>query len=144
MASESINNSSILPVTPRDEIGFRKIYEDLVYNHEITTIFRPGERTCNLNKGFCEGETINIKILDKIGADWAMLAPKTIPIDKKVLILKAENKKIGELTQDDFIGSSPDVHDKQSLIYNLGVIYNLPPSELTDDSIVTRTTFRYL
>lgn len=132
------------PVTPRDEIGFRKIYENLVRDQKITTIFRPGERTCNLNKGFCEGETINIKIIDKVGADWAKLSPETISLDRKALILSATNKKIGELTSGDFSGSSPDVFDKQSLIYNLGVTYNLPSSELTDDSIITKTTFKYV
>lgn len=132
------------PVTPRDEIGFRKIYSDLVRDQKITTIFRPGERTCNLDKGFCEGETINIKIIDKVGADWAKLPPETISFNRKALILTAINKKIGELNSLDFRGASPDIFDKQSLIYNLGVTYNLPPSELTDDSIITKTTFTYL
>lgn len=131
-------------VTPRDEIGFRKIYADLVRDQKITTIFRPGERTCNFNKGFCEGETINIKIIDKVGADWAKLPPETTSFGGKALILTATNKKISELTEEDFIGASPDIFDKQSLIYNLGLTYNLPPSELTDDSIITRTTFAYL
>jgi hypothetical protein len=131
-------------VTPRDEIGFRKIYSDLVRDQKITTIFRPGERTCNLNKGFCEGETINIKIIDKVGADWADLPPITEPSDQKALILTVTNKEVGSLAVDDFTGASPDIFDKQSLIYNLGVIYNLPPSELTDDSIITKTTFSYL
>lgn len=132
------------PLTPRDEIGFRKIYADLVRDHKITTIFRPGERTCNLNKGFCEGEIINIKIIDKVGADWAKLPPETTSIDRRALILTATNKKIGEITNDDFSGSSPDVFDKQSLVYNLGITYNLPQSELSDDSVITRTTFVYL
>lgn len=130
-------------ITPRDEVGFRKIYADLVRDKKITTIFRPGERTCNLNKGFCEGEVINIKIIDKVGADWAELPPETVTINQKALIESVVNKEIGSLTAEDFHGSSPDIFDKQSLIYNLGVIYNLAPSELTDGSIITKTTFVY-
>lgn len=130
-------------VTPRDEVGFRKIYSDLVRDKKITTIFRPGERTCNLNKGFCEGEIINIKIIDKVGADWAELPPETVTINQKALIESVVSKEIGSLTAEDFHGSSPDIFDKQSLIYNLGVIYNLAPSELTDDSVITKTTFIY-
>ncbi len=132
------------PVTPRDEIGFRKIYSDLVRNQKITTIFRPGERTCNLNKGFCEEEIVDIKIIDKVGADWATLPPETISFNQKAQILSVDNMEIGSLVVDDFRGSSPDIFDKQSLVYNLGVIYNLSPSELADDCIVTKTTFIYL
>lgn len=131
-------------MTPRDEIGFRKIYSDLVRNKKITTIFRPGERTCNINKGFCEGETVDIRIIDKVGADWANLPPETISFDQRVQILSVDNRKISSLVADDFLGSSPDIFDKQSLVYNLGVIYNLPPSDLGDDCTVTKTTFSYL
>jgi len=131
-------------VTPRDEIGFRKIYSDLVREQKITTIFRPGERLCNLNKGFCEGEIVNIKIIEKVGADWATLPPETSTFNQKALILSTVNKEIGAFTKADFVGASPDIFDKQSLIYNLGVVYNLPPSELTDDCIITKTTFMYL
>lgn len=131
-------------VTPRDEIGFRKIYTDLIRDKKITTIFRPGERICGVNKGFCEGETVNIKILDKVGADWAYLPPKTISDGQKVRVVSTVNTTLGALVAGDFKGSSPDIFDKQSLIYNIGIIYNLAPDELADNSVITKTTFVYL
>ncbi|MBI5077928.1 MAG: hypothetical protein HZB11_00990 [Candidatus Yonathbacteria bacterium] len=140
----TLDRLALSSVTPRNEIGFRKIYSDLVRGKKITTIFRPGERTCNFNKGFCEGEIIDIKIIDKVGADWANLPPETISFNQKAKILTVDNMEIGSLVAGDFSGSSPDIFDKQSLIYNLGVIYNIPPSELTDDSVITKTTFSYL
>ena len=138
------SRSAIGPaITPRDEIGLRKIYENLVRDKKITTIFRPGERVCGIDKGFCENEILNIKIIDKVGADWAKLPPQATSCGQ-VRVLNTTNMTIGSLMNNDFHGSSPDIFDKQSLVYNLGIIYNLPPSELTDDSIITKTTFTYL
>ena len=130
-------------ITPRDEIGFRKIYENLVRDRKITTIFRPGERVCGIDKGFCGGEILNVKIIEKVGADWANLPPKTTN-HSQVRVLSVLNIPIGSLTDIDFEGSSPDIFNKQSLIYNLGIIYNLPSSELTNETIITKTTFAYL
>ena len=53
-------------------------------------------------------------------------------------------KRIGDLSSMDFDGSSPDVKDKNGLIYHLGLIYNLSADELTDDTVVTRIEFEYL
>ena len=131
-------------ITPRDEIGFRKVYSKLVNDKKVTTIFRPGERLCGINKGFCEDEILNIRIIDKVGADLAQLKPQIVPSDAKVRVTNTKVTKLAMLTPEDFIGSTPDVYDKQSLIYNLGIIYNIDISEFTDDFVITRTTFTYL
>jgi len=130
---------------PRDEIWFRKIYVDLLKDQHITTIFRPGARACNTKKGFCSGETLKIKVLDKVGADWADLSGETLP-DFEMLVQVVDTKicTIGSLISDDFVGSSPDVFNIESLTYHLGAIYNLTPSEVNNDTVITKTIFKYL
>ena len=130
---------------PRDEIWFRKIYIDLINQHKITTIFRPGARHCNTKKGFCNGETLKIKVLDKVGADWADLSGKTLP-DFEHLVQVSETRvcTLGALTKEDFNGSSPDIFDITSLTFHLGAVYNLAPNELHKETVITKTTFKYL
>ena len=130
---------------PRDEIWFRKIYSDLIMARKITTIFRPGVRLCNSNKGFCNGETLRIKVIDKVGADWADLHGQTLPdFELKVRVLDTKVCPIGSLTEADFQGSSPDIFNIVSLTYHLGAVYNLAPAELNEKTLITKTTFSYL
>lgn len=130
---------------PRDEIAFRKIYKDLIIKKKITTVFRPGKRICGDFRGYCSGEIIKIRIIEKIGADWAMLPPKfEEDFIKKIEIVNIESFPIKNLKEKDFSGSSPDVFDKKSLIHQLGIIYNLSIEELQDDSLITKITFKYI
>jgi hypothetical protein len=102
---------------PRDEIWFRKIYMDLIRDHKITTIFRPGVRLCNSNKGFCNGEVLRVKVIDKVGADWADLHGRTLTdFEYQVRVLDTKVCPIKSLTVEDFQGSSPDISDVSSLI----------------------------
>lgn len=128
-----------------DEIAFRKVYSGLLEKGKISVIFRPEQRLCGDFRGYCTDQNVTIKIIDKVGADWAMISPTFVSsFSKKARITSVETKKIGELKVVDFNGSSPDIHDRDSLKYYLGIIYNISDKELTDDFIVTKTTFTYL
>ncbi len=129
----------------RDEIWFRKIYIDLIKARKITTIFRPGQRLCNCNKGFCKGERLKIRIIDKVGADWAGVLGQILPdFSQEVQVLETKVITLGSLSADDFLGSSPDINNILSLRYHLGILYNLTPIELDDKAIITVTTFLYV
>ncbi len=130
---------------PRDEIWFRKIYTDLVRSQKVTTIFRPGKRAANDHKGFFVGETLRIRIIDKVGADWAGVFGQVCPnFEMRVRVLSVTVCLIRELTKEDFKGSTPDILTTEFLIYNLGLLYNLSPNELNQESVITKTTFEYL
>ena len=130
---------------PRDEIAFRKIYKDLIIKNKITTVFRPGKRVCGDFRGYCPGEIVKIRIIEKTGADWAMLPPEfEKDFVKKIKMIEIKSLLLKDLKKKDFAGSSLDVFDKNSLIHHLGIIYNLPIEELQDDSLVTKITFQYI
>ena len=129
---------------PREEMAIRKIYRELVEQQKLTTVFRPGQRLCEDYRGYCQNEIITIKIVDRVGADWALLAPVFAPdFAKAVKIENITSLPLGSLTAADFAGSTPDVFDRQSLRYHLGIIYNLAPDDLGDDSLVTKICFSY-
>lgn len=127
-----------------DEIAFRKIYIDFLKQKKITAIFRPGQRLCGDFRGYCDNQKVTIRVIDKVGADWAMIAPKFLRgFSVKAIIKKIETKTLGEFKKSDFRGASPDIYDKESLKYNIGIIYNLSNDELNDDFVITKTTFEY-
>ena len=127
-----------------DEMAFRAIYHDLLMKEKIKVVFRPGKRICGDFRGYCPGQKVAAKIIKKIGSDQAGVPPEFYnDFFKTIIIKKVEAKKRRELTQEDFIDSSPDVKDKKSLKYHLGLIYNLLPSQLKDESIVTIIKFKY-
>lgn len=125
-------------------MAFRKIYKDLLEKKILTTVFRPGVRDCKKYRGYCQGEIIKAKIIDKQGLDRVKVGPLFLKdLVKNIQIENIEVMPLGSLTRKDFIGSSPDVQDKKSLIYHLGLIYNLDISELSNDSLVTKIKFSY-
>ncbi|MFA6995435.1 MAG: hypothetical protein WC249_03460 [Patescibacteria group bacterium] len=130
---------------PSDDMAFRKIYKELLEKEILTTVFRPGVRVCNDFRGYCSKDVVNARVISQLGLDRAEIAPQFLasPV-KKIQIEEIFSKNLGSLTADDFIGSSPDVYDKQSLIYHLGLIYNLDFSSLSDESQVTRIHFSYI
>lgn len=127
-----------------NEMAFRKIYKPLLEKGAVTTIFRPGRRLCGDYRGYCSDQEVTIKIIDKTGADWAMLPPKFVEDFSKIVVIKEVHvKTLGELTEEDFSGATEDIRDVNSLKYHLGVIYNLSHDEITDDFVVTKTIFEY-
>jgi hypothetical protein len=132
-------------IPPRDEIWFRKIYADLVKARRVTTIFRPGKRLEDDPKGFREGETLQIRIIDNVGADWANLYGEVVKdFVMPVRVVAITARPLGSFTPEDFSGSTPDVYSKESLFYQLGILYNFSPAEIGDDTLITRTRFEYL
>ncbi len=130
---------------PRDEIWFRKIYSDLVQAQKVTTIFRPGKREEGDLKGFSIGETLRIRIIDKVGVEWAGIFGQVCPdFEMRVRVLSVKSCSIDELASEDFDGSTPEIRTAESLLYNLGLLYNLSPCEMNLKSIITKTTFEYL
>ncbi|MEK7556323.1 MAG: hypothetical protein AAB523_03520 [Patescibacteria group bacterium] len=126
-------------------VAFRKIYSDLLKDRKITVIFRPEKRLCGDFRGYCEGQIVNIGVIEKVGADWGKLPPQFLDESfGKIKVESIEAKPIGDLKKEDFIGSSPDVLDVVSLKYHLGLIYNLAPHQLTDESVVTVIKFSYV
>ncbi len=131
--------------TRRDEIAFRKIYTDLVKERKVTTIFRPGRRLCGDPKGYCKGEIVTIRIVERVGADWAHVPGELRDdVGERVEILDVVCMPLGSLTSTDFDGATPDIYDQESLRYHLGALYNLSPDEIDDQKVVTKTTFRYV
>ncbi len=127
-----------------DEMAFRAIYCDLLMEGKINVIFRPGKRICGDFRGYCSGQEVKAKIIKEIGLDRESVPPEFYnKFTKTIIIEKVQEKKIGDLEEKDFKGSSPDLTNKESLKYNLGIIYNLLPSQLTDDSLVTIIKFSY-
>ena len=128
-----------------DEMAIRKIYWLLVEKGKLTKVFRPGRRFCGEYRGYCSRQMITIKMIDAIGSDFYGLGPVFTPgKELKASISKIEVKMIKDLEPVDFIGSSPDVYDRESLRYHLGLIYNLSLEDLSDDSFVTLISLDYL
>ena len=132
---------------PRTEIWLRKIYAPFAEDRSLTAIFRPGRRLLEENhpKALGVGENVRIRIIDKVGADWAdlygaLLSQPNIP----VLITDVTVMPLGEIGSADFEGSTPDVIDMTGLKIQLALIYNLSREELAEDCWITRTNFRYL
>ena len=129
----------------REEIYFRRIYRDLLEDKSITTVFRPGNRLNGHPKGLRLGETVTLRIIEGVGADWAGLTARLDPsFALKAKVVSIEAKTLRELEKSDFEGSSPDIQSMESLKYYLGVIYNLSKAELGSDAVVTITRFVYI
>jgi len=132
---------------PRTEFWIRKFYIPFVEDGSLTTVFRPGRRLLSEGhpKGIDVGETVRIKIVDKVGADWAHLYGTLLPSpDRPALVTQVQVKPLGAIDGADFEGSTPDVMDREGLKLQLALIYNLSRQELSPDLWITRSTFRYL
>ena len=127
---------------PRDEMAFRRRYEPMLFARNLTTVFRPGNRLWPNWRGYRLGEIITARVIARPGSDALGIPPEFTStrimieiVDIKVLVPEA-------LAPDDFIGSSPDVHDPGSLLVHLVRIYGRPLSSFGD--VVTRIQFDYL
>ncbi|MBI1272183.1 hypothetical protein GC174_17280 [bacterium] len=132
---------------PKNAIWIRKFYQTLLEDRSLTTIFRPGRRLLEENhpKALAVGEETCLRIIDKVGADWAEIPGILLPEPVYPVVIKAVTvKRLKGLLPEDFEGSSPDVQDLSGLKLQLGLIYNLSKEDLSSDFWVTRTTFRYL
>ena len=127
---------------PRDEMAIRAPYWNFVESEELKTVFRPGDRRCGTFRSYCPDEKITLRLLNKIGADWAKVPPVFDENKKKSVIIKTvEVIPIEKINKDHFKGSSPDIHDLESLLFHIALVYNLDIGEIKE---VTRTTFDYI
>jgi hypothetical protein len=127
---------------PRDEIAFRKEYQELVLDRSITTVFRPGNRVYPNWRGYRLGEIVTARIIDECGSDEHNIPPLFNEHRVKVRIASLLVTKIDALTNADFEGSSPDIHDVESLEEHLRYIYRRPIDAFSRK--VTRIGLDYL
>lgn len=127
---------------PRDEMAFRLEYEPLMRARTLTTVFRPGNRLWPNWRGYQPGEIVTGRVIARPGSDALRIPPvftaARFPLHIDSIAVMAPDT----LTDNDFIGSSPDVHDVLSLRDHLLAIYGKPLSAF--DDLLTRITFTYL
>lgn len=125
-------------IKDRFEFWFRKEYEDLVINKKLTQFVRPGVRKSPDPKGTNVGEKVLVRIIEvpSLIKEEAVLNPNVLEAD----VVKLEPKKIEEMTNEDFIGTSPDADTKDGVISQLEKIYN---TDFSKDDIVTVFEIRY-
>lgn len=127
---------------PRDEMAFRKRYEALLCAHEITTVFRPGNRLYPNRRGYIPGEVVTARVIERCGSDDLGVAPQFNEMKIPIQITSLTAKSLDQMQMNDFCGSSPDVYDRKSLRAHLGYIYGKPIECF--NGVVTKITFEYL
>ena len=126
---------------PRDEMAFRGRYEALLLARQITTVFRPGDRTWPNWRGYRQGEVVTARVIDRCGDDASRIAPRFKPARAPIRLIEVVVLDVDRLTSADFEGSSPDVVDRPSLLAHLQDIYGKPIEAF--DRQVTRIRFAY-
>jgi len=145
MAMQEDQQKTNTLVLPSDEMAFRKVYRPFLETGNVTTVFRPGRRYCNDWRGYCEGQIVKAKVLEKPGADWACVPPQFEDgFERRIKITSIVAKSIGDFSDSDFEGSTPDVYDLESLRYHVGLIYNLSLRDMNDDFLVSRIAFEFI
>ena len=127
---------------PREEMAFRKRYENLLLAKKITTVFRPGNRVYPNRRGYMPGEQVTARVIEQCGSDEQGVPPLFNDIRIPIRITSLTVKTIDGIESEDFAGSSPDVFDRESLESHLAGIYQKPIDCF--DGAVTRIQFRYV
>lgn len=138
--SERIRSRPALEM-PRDEMAFRRRYEPMLLARTLTTVFRPGDRLWPNWRGYRPGEIITARVIARPGSDALGIPPEFTSTRIMIGILDIRVLAPEALTAADFVGSSPDVQDVQSLRVHLLGIYGRPLSAFGD--VVTRIRFAY-
>jgi hypothetical protein len=127
---------------PREEMAFRKAYETLVTEQQLTTVFRPGNRLYPNYRGYKPEERLVARIIEKVGSDANLIPPLFNEIQLPIRITKIHIIDINNLMASHFDGSSPDVKTIEDLICHLESIYQRPLSDYGNE--VTRIQIKYL
>lgn len=127
---------------PRDEMAFRRRYKPMLFARTLTTVFRPGNRLWPNWRGYRLGEIITARVIARPGSDALGIRPEFTSTRIMIEIVDIQVLAPETLTADDFLGSSPDVHDAGSLRVHLLGIYGRPLSAFGD--VVTRIQYAYL
>jgi hypothetical protein len=126
---------------PRDEMAFRRRYEPLLFARTLTTVFRPGNRLWPNWRGYRLNEIVTARVIARPGSDALGIPPEFTATRTRIEIVDIRVLPPEGLTAEDFVGSSPDVHDVASLRIHLLGIYGRPLSAFGD--VVTRIQFAY-
>jgi len=128
---------------PRNEIWVRKVYEELILNGKLTTLFRPGDRIGDNKKTkyFNKGEGVIVRVLEKPGDEERNIEPEFSPLIRKARIKEMKKVDLSSLLREDFEDSYPNVTNQDTLRYNLGLTYNKRPDSF---SRVTKIKIKYL
>jgi hypothetical protein len=126
---------------PRDEMAFRRRYEPLLFARTLTTVFRPGNRLWPNWRGYRLNEIVTARVIARPGSDALGIPPEFTAMRTRIEIVDIRVLPPEALTAEDFVGSSPDVHDVASLRIHLLGIYGRPLSAFGD--VVTRIQFAY-
>ncbi len=126
---------------PRDEMAFRRRYEALLFARTLTTVFRPGNRLWPNWRGYRLNEIVTARVIARPGSDALGIPPEFTATRTRIEIVDIRVLPPEGLTAEDFVGSSPDVHDVASLRIHLLWIYGRPLSAFGD--VVTRIQFAY-
>jgi hypothetical protein len=126
---------------PRDEMAFRRRYEPLLFARTLTTVFRPGNRLWPNWRGYRLNEIVTARVIARPGSDALGIPPDFTATRTRIEIVDIRVLPPEGLTAEDFVGSSPDVHDVASLRIHLLGIYGRPLSAFGD--VVTRIQFAY-
>ena len=127
---------------PRDEMAFRKTYEELLLEQKITTVFRPGIRIYPNRRGYIPGETVTARVIELCGSDELGVPPLFNDTRIPIRISSITVKVIDDVEEEDFVGCSPDIFDRDSLEEHLTGIYHKPIESF--DGAVTRIQFQYV
>jgi hypothetical protein len=126
---------------PRDEMAFRRRYEPLLFARTLTTVFRPGNRLWPNWRGYRLNEIVTARVIARPGSDALGIPPEFTATRTRIEIVDIRVLPPEGLRTEDFVGSSPDVHDVASLRIHLLGIYGRPLSAFGD--VVTRIQFAY-
>ena len=126
---------------PRDEMAFRRRYEPLLFARTLTTVFRPGNRLWPNWRGYRLNEIVTARVIARPGSDALGIPPEFTTTRTRIEIVDIRVLPPEALTAEDFVGSSPDVHDVASLRIHLLGIYGRPLSAF--GVVVTRIQFAY-
>ena len=126
---------------PRDEMAFRREYEQLLIARMLTTVFRPGDRRWPNWRGYRPGEEITARVIARPGSDTLRIPPQFSDLRIGIDIVSVDVHEPDALTADHFIGSSPDVCDRETMLRHLLAIYGAPLDAF--GGVVTRIQFRY-
>jgi len=134
-------------------LGFwtRKVYLTGFADGSITAVIRPGDRSGRTTRGWLPEKTdVAVRFIDVQGHtppgvnqdDPRWVNPTFLPDDGTTIrITECLIKTIGELTEEDLRGCSPDCATPELVRYHLGVVYNM---ELPDvDQVITIRRFEH-
>lgn len=126
-------------------LWIRSVYYEGFQNRSITAVVRPGDRSSEAKtpKTYLPtGTDLAVRFIVTPGNVETGALPVLMPDDGTTIsVTECIVKRIGELTQEDLVGTAPDTQTPELVRYHLATVYNtlLPPL----DDVVTIWRFAY-